>query len=385
MSAARCRSATSAARSASRAASSSRSRARVASASSVARVSSRTILIYPDSIAMSIPNRHRSPKSVRGRFSWVDVGLQVDPIEQILELALADREHRRALVHRPGDPERPPIKSLVKNAESPSIEEQNLERRPTLAEEHEQCPAPRTAAQLLGDHAREPLESPSENNRVEPDEHLDAVRDHWSRPLSTSSSTVESVARSTPASTRTRTRASRISMMIAPRPLDATTDAGPIDLTALASRMPELAAGAGVPSRPRRDDHQRSVPTANPWLALNSSAVSPLARHAATRDRQICFVSAIATHDAPRRSLTPERGSCTGYTRRTAICGRVPSRLIGGVLSESDSRDMAHSRERGSRRCPVGRDSRSAAGKVCPWRSCTIPTQVRAGGDRGIG
>jgi len=45
--------------------------------------------------------------------------------------------------------------------------------------------------------------------------------------------------------------------------------------------MPELATDAGVPSRPSRDDHQRNVPTANPWPALNSSAVSPLARHAA--------------------------------------------------------------------------------------------------------
>lgn len=117
---------------------------------------------------MSIPNRHRSPKSVRGRFPSTGVWLQIDTIEKILELTLADREHGRAFVRWPRDPERPPIKSLVKNAEPPSIEEQNLERRPTLAEEHEHRPAARAAAKLLGDHTREPLEPPSEVNRSSP-------------------------------------------------------------------------------------------------------------------------------------------------------------------------------------------------------------------------
>src|SRR6266496_2619502 len=203
---------------------------------------------------MSIPNRHRSPKSVRDRFPSTGVWLQVDTIEKILELTLADREHGRAFVRWPGDPERPPIKSLVKNAKPPSIEEQNLERCPTLAEEHEHRPAARAAAKLLGDHTREPLEPPSEIDRVEPDEHFDAMRDHRPSPLHSSSSTVESVVRSTPASTRIRTRASCISMVIAPRPLGATTAAGSVDLTTLASRMPGLAAEASVPSRPRRDD-----------------------------------------------------------------------------------------------------------------------------------
>jgi hypothetical protein len=63
---------------------------------------------------MSIPNRHRSPKSVRGRFPSTGVWLQVDTIEKILELTLADREHGRAFVRWPRDPECPPIKSLVK-------------------------------------------------------------------------------------------------------------------------------------------------------------------------------------------------------------------------------------------------------------------------------
>ena len=78
---------------------------------------------------MSIPNRHRSPESVRGRFSSADVRLQVDAIEKIFKLALADREHGGAFVHGPRDPERPPIKPLIKHAEPAAIEEQNLERR----------------------------------------------------------------------------------------------------------------------------------------------------------------------------------------------------------------------------------------------------------------
>src|SRR3954466_9590767 len=75
---------------------------------------------------MSIPNRHRSPKSVRGRFPSTGVWLQVDTIEKILELTLADREHGRTFVRWPRDPERPRFKPLVKNAEPPSIEEQIL-------------------------------------------------------------------------------------------------------------------------------------------------------------------------------------------------------------------------------------------------------------------
>ena len=56
-------------------------------------------------------------------------------------------------------------------------------------------------------------------------------------------------------------------MMIEPRPLGATITARSVDLTTLASRMPEFASEGRVPSRPRRDDHQRSLSTANPWPA----------------------------------------------------------------------------------------------------------------------
>jgi hypothetical protein len=72
------------------------------------------------------------------------------------------------------------------------------------------------------------------------------------------------------------------------------------------------AVGSGF-SRRSFDDHHRSVLAAKPSPALNASAVSPLACHRATRFCHLRFVSAIGRHDAPGASVTPGRGSCSGY------------------------------------------------------------------------
>jgi hypothetical protein len=56
-----------------------------------------------------------------------------------------------------------------------------------------------------------------------------------------------------------------------------------------------------------------------------------LARQAATRDRQVAFVSDIAPHDVSGRSITPERGSCTGYS-----CWDGAGRRLGRMAKDAD-------------------------------------------------
>ena len=104
--------------------------------------------------------------------------------------------------------------------------------------------------------ARPAGRSPAQVDRLEPDEDLDARGDH--------------------AAPRTPSAASTIGV------------------------------GAGDFVRASLDDHHRNVLGANPSRPLNTSAVSPLARHRSTRLRHLLVVSVISRHDAPRRSLTPD-------------------------------------------------------------------------------
>src|SRR5215212_8280969 len=111
---------------------------------------------------------------------WCHV--EVDPVEQIIERALLD-QHRGRAVRTGRDPERLLVEPLVEQAESRAVEEDALEGRSSLAEEHEQRAAARAPPQLVCHDAGEPLKSPPQVDRLQPDEHLHAMRDHWAPPI----------------------------------------------------------------------------------------------------------------------------------------------------------------------------------------------------------
>src|SRR5690606_22698744 len=77
---------------------------------------------------------------------------------------------------------------LVEQANAGPVEEQDLERIPALAEEHEQRAAARIEGEPLRDDARQAVKAPAQVDRIEADEHLDAVRDHARPPISVSTS-----------------------------------------------------------------------------------------------------------------------------------------------------------------------------------------------------
>jgi hypothetical protein len=83
---------------------------------------------------------------------------------------------------------------------------------------------------------------------------------------------------------------------------------------------------------PSRDDHPRNVPTAKPWSAANASAVWPLARHAAPRERHIAVFSDIASDDAAFAIFLPDGV----YSART-YAARTNSSLFRNRLGGHDA------------------------------------------------
>src|SRR5665213_825740 len=132
--------------------------------------------------------------------------VDVDAVEQRLERALVDHHAAGAWVRRRGQPEGPCVQSLVENAHSRAIEEQNLQRRSVLPEEDEERSRARLTPDALLDDAAQPIEAPPQIDRLQRHEHLDAAGDHRVPPCDAStSSTATNVARSNPGRTTTRT------------------------------------------------------------------------------------------------------------------------------------------------------------------------------------
>lgn len=103
--------------------------------------------------------------------------IEVHTVEQVVEHTLFDGELCGAF-RRERKSERAFVEAFVEQAQAGPIEEQNLERIAALAEEQEQRAASRLARQSICHDTGEPIESPSQIDRLEPDEYFDAVRNH---------------------------------------------------------------------------------------------------------------------------------------------------------------------------------------------------------------
>src|SRR5262249_11870898 len=127
---------------------------------------------------------------------------------QVVELALLDRDDEIALARGLGDAEGAAIETLVEQAESRVVREQNLHRVAAPAEEDEERTAADLTAEALLHQRAEPVEAPAQVDGVERDEDLHAVRDHGAPPRT--SSTARRTSRSNPR--RTASRATPTSM-----------------------------------------------------------------------------------------------------------------------------------------------------------------------------
>ncbi len=116
---------------------------------------------------------------MRALRSWcARLGLDVDPIEEIIEHAVVDLDDGPDVPGVDGPTEDATVEALVEEAQAGAIEEEDLEGLLALAEEHEERPAARVASELLASDAGESIEAPAEIDGLEGEEDVDAVRDH---------------------------------------------------------------------------------------------------------------------------------------------------------------------------------------------------------------
>ena len=88
------------------------------------------------------------------------------------------------------------VQSLVEQAQASAVEEEHLDRVAAPSAEHEERPAAGRLPEPLADQAREAIEAPAQVDRLDANEHLDAVRNHRATPPRNSSSTARTVATS---------------------------------------------------------------------------------------------------------------------------------------------------------------------------------------------
>ena len=102
----------------------------------------------------------------------------VDPVEQIVESALIDREARLVASHL-GNAEIALVQTLVELAESRAVEEQDFDRITTaFAKVNEERAATRGPSDALFGDPGESVEAPAKVDGLHPYEDLDASRDH---------------------------------------------------------------------------------------------------------------------------------------------------------------------------------------------------------------
>jgi hypothetical protein len=262
----------------------------------------RGIVDGPDEQRRRSMNAMNAPTS-RHRF-------QIDAGDQVLERALIDQKGSIASDHRLRDPKRPGIESLVDHAQPGAIKKQNLQRSTSPPEEYKQRTIACPATQSLCHYTRQPINPPSQVNRVHCDVHLHAMRDHRRPPRSSNSRTVASTARSVSDATVIRARASSNSITTAPCGASSRCVGGVRTTWANRTTGPTIAS-----SRRIRDAQYRSELVVNPCCVLSAAAVSPLARQPATRLRHFVAVSDIARYSDPTNPIQA-RGLCTGYDGR---------------------------------------------------------------------
>src|SRR5665213_2849934 len=225
--------------------------------------------------------------------------VDVDAVEQRLERALVDHHAAGAWVRRRGQPVGPCVQSLVENAHSRAIEEQNLQRRSVLPEEDEERSRARLTPDALLDDAAQPIEAPPQIDRLQRHEHLDAAGDHRVPPCDAStSSTATNVARSNPGRTTTRTGPTSMpndgSACVGA--LDAAIDAG-VGAVAVARTMRTIrTSGTSTVGRrrsvfPSLYAQCRSPFALKPRPSLYCSDVNPLSRQLSTRSAHFCSVA----------------------------------------------------------------------------------------------
>jgi hypothetical protein len=105
---------------------------------------------------------------------WFDI----DAIEQIIELALAQLDAGRVWTLRLGYAKSAFVQALVELAHPAAIEEQDLQGALAFAEENEERAAARTLAELLARNPSEAIKSPSEIDGGERDEDFYARGNH---------------------------------------------------------------------------------------------------------------------------------------------------------------------------------------------------------------
>src|ERR1041384_3160805 len=99
------------------------------------------------------------------------LAFHVDAFEQVIELALLDRNDAR-ISQRLRNPKHSAVQPLVKNAQSASIEEQDLQRAFAPPDEQEQRAAARRALHALLRQTRQSIESQAHVHGLKRDEDL---------------------------------------------------------------------------------------------------------------------------------------------------------------------------------------------------------------------
>jgi hypothetical protein len=189
----------------------------------------------------------------RSAWTW-RLWFDIDAIEQVIELALAQLDAGRVWTLRLGHAKSAFVQALVELAHPAAIEEQNLQGALALAEEDEERAAARTFAELFARNPSETIKAPSEIDGGERYEDFYACRDHGALVRARSASnTTRKVSALAPL--ETATRAPSISI----RTAVVTGDAALVDRITRASRTPPDLGGASPRFRPSWHDHHSKL------------------------------------------------------------------------------------------------------------------------------
>lgn len=212
--------------------------------------------------------------------------VEAEPGEEVFEVALGEHDRRRRAVEGERHLERARVEPLVEDAQPRAVEGEDLHRAAAPPVKDEGRAAALPPSDALGDDvAAQPVETPAQVDRLDADVDVEPARDPGRPRSSRTTIAVASVARSTPARTRTRAPLSAISI--------ASLRSGPAGASATTTRT-------SCASRRRSSDaHHRSVLPAKPRPAANASADCRLCRHAATRFAHVC--ARRRAHDRPHR------------------------------------------------------------------------------------
>src|SRR5690606_11829455 len=181
---------------------------------------------------------------------------------------------------------------------------------PSFSKENEERTTTSIVADTLLNHSSQPIEGPTQVDRLERHKHLNATGDHWA------SFSARTTLPRTPASNSRSitTRAPSISTITPELPV--LTDVGAGRRTTRASRIAGVFAAArarrprrpALSSNPRRrssDPHHASVTALYGRPSVNSRSVLPLSFHSRNRSAQIRCVSVMQPSIA--RSGRPEK------------------------------------------------------------------------------